>query len=83
MSSPFGYLAEEFGDFLIVDVAQQEIVGQHVSDRHILLTFLVGARVLRIALRQPSQVLQQSIPIHATPSSGCAVIVASPLDTGL
>ena len=51
------YLIEEFGDFPIVDIAQQEIVGHQVSDRRVLLALLAGARVLRVAFRKPAQVL--------------------------
>src|SRR3712207_9272988 len=54
---PFGYLVKELGDLLVVYVAQQEIVGHQVSNPYVLPTLFVGARVLRIAFREPPQIL--------------------------
>lgn len=54
---PSAYVVEEFGDFLVVDVAQQEVVSHQVGDHHVLLALLAGARVLRVTFREPPQVL--------------------------
>jgi hypothetical protein len=54
---PLAYSVEEVCYFLIVEVAQQEIVGHQVSHHRVLLTLLGGAGVLRVAVCEQSQVL--------------------------
>ena len=49
------YLVEDFGDFPITDVAQQEILGHQLRERWVLPTFLIRACVARVALSQPPQ----------------------------
>jgi len=51
------YPVEEFGDFPIIYVTQQKIVGHQAGDRCVLPALLVGARVLRVALRELPEVL--------------------------
>jgi hypothetical protein len=41
-----------------------------VGDNRVLLSLLGGARVLGVALREPSQILQQPVPVHRSPFLG-------------
>jgi hypothetical protein len=75
---PLTYAVKEISELSIINITKQEIVGHQVSDNRVLLTLLGGARVPGVALREPSQILQQPVPVHRSPFLGVLPIVALP-----
>jgi hypothetical protein len=64
---PLVYAVEEISDLSIINITKQEIVGHQVGDNRVLLPLLGGARVPGVALCEPSQILQQPVPVQRSP----------------
>jgi hypothetical protein len=64
---PLVYAVEEISELSIINITKQEIVGQQVGDNRVLLPLLGRARVLGVALCEPSQILQQPVPVQRSP----------------